>query len=231
MAPKVEPVLWTESSWSGIRVSDDPDVWHSGKVIDLLAVGDDRLLAGTETGGVWLSEGTTNWPGSIGCITTSDYESNEDHRNFEALVFWPSSERAPLGIVAHYFWNQPTGRWDQTAMLTRDALGPAAVIQGDYVKGAAHHNLEALVWERDTHTGLAVSRHWWRDDSNGVGAWTRGDVVTARPAGPGSMIRGDFHSDDDHGNLEAIVVEADNEVWHKWRNGLSMTWVSGGTAT
>lgn len=45
---------WVETSPSGILIQEgSPKVMHSGRVIDLLYLGNDSLLVGTETGGVW----------------------------------------------------------------------------------------------------------------------------------------------------------------------------------
>jgi hypothetical protein len=119
--------------------------------------------------------------------------------------------------------------------LTRSALGPAAVIQSDYALDAEHRNLEAVVYENIFDEGLAaevpVLRHWWRNDSDGSQTWIADSVLSTRPGGTASLIQGDYHSDEDHGNLEVLTVEADNEAWHHWRDGDVMAWKSGGAAT
>src|SRR5262245_5719893 len=57
MAPQPPIVQWVEGSPSGILIQDgSPKVWHSGRVIDVLSLGGDRLLVGSETGGVWVAE-------------------------------------------------------------------------------------------------------------------------------------------------------------------------------
>jgi hypothetical protein len=167
-------------------------------------------------------------PGSVGCIITSDYENEEDHRAFEALVFEPH-ESGVTGVVWHFFWKPTEGRWEKTRALTDKALGPACLIQSDYIKGRDHHNLEALVWMREG--GQSVLKHFWRKDDIGSLSWVDGVIVSDRAQGPASMIQGDFHSDEDHGNFEAIFVEFDNDVWHSFRDQSTMIWSNGGTVT
>ena len=171
-------------------------------------------------------------PGSVGCLTLSDYENEPGHRALEALVFEPSeASGGRIGLVAHHFWKPVERVWQRTQVLTDVALGPASLIQGSYVKGASHHNLEALVWMHDTASGRAVLRHFFRRDDIGALDWTAGAIVTDRAAGPASFLEGNFHSADDHGNFEAIFVERDNEVWHGFRNQATLAWTSGGAVT
>jgi hypothetical protein len=51
---------WIETSPTGILVTEDSNpansAWHSGRVIDVLHLGSDRLLVGTATGGVWIAD-------------------------------------------------------------------------------------------------------------------------------------------------------------------------------
>lgn len=47
-------------------------------------------------------------------------------------------------------------------------------------------------------------------------------VVPGQPGG---------HADEDHGNFEAIFVEADNDVWHAFRDQSALAWRSAGTVT
>lgn len=149
----------------------------------------------------------------------------------EALVFEPSeASDFRIGLVAHYFWKPADHRWEQTRVLTDIALGPATLIQGDYVKSADHKNLEALLWMHDTSINGPVLRHFFRDDLRSLD-WVSTVNVTQRPDGPASMIRGNFHSDPDHGNFETIFVELDNEVWHRIRDQSTLTWVSAGAVT
>jgi hypothetical protein len=172
--------------------------------------------------------------GSYGCICSSDYESNPGHRNLEALVFEPMPN-SQQGVLQHFWWNFPAHTWVRGAILTRSALGPAALIQSDYALDAEHRNLEAVVYENIFDDGLGaeipVLRHWWRNDADGSQTWVADSVLSSRPAGPASLIQGDYHSDGDHGNLEVLTVEADNEAWHHWRDGDVMAWKSGGAAT
>jgi hypothetical protein len=209
-----------------------PDPWHGN--FEALIPMDDGLWHWFRNGatGAWARVfRLTDRPGSVGCITSSDYSANPFHRNFEALVYEPSLVPTALGVLWHFWWDFPNGMWHRAQPLTQMALGPACLIQGDYVKGAAHHNLEALVWERDQPTGRPVLRHYWRDDEHGIFTWTPGVIVNDRVAGPASMIQGDFRPDENHGNFEAICVEVDNEVWHRWRDQPTLMWNIGEEVT
>jgi hypothetical protein len=63
MAAAIPELHWIESSPGGIRMQENPDVWHAGRVLDVLALGNDELLIGTESGGCWFSEADdTAWP-------------------------------------------------------------------------------------------------------------------------------------------------------------------------
>jgi photosystem II stability/assembly factor-like uncharacterized protein len=183
--------------------------------------------------GVWHKVArVTTRPGSVGCLTLSDYENEPGHRALEALVFEPSeASGGRIGLVAHHFWKPLDRAWERTHVLTDIALGPASVIQGSFVKGAAHHNLEALVWMHDTTLRRPVVRHFFRRDDVGSLDWTAGAIVTDRAAGPASFIEGSFHSAADHGNFEALFVELDSEVWHSFRNQATLAWTSGGSVT
>lgn len=171
-------------------------------------------------------------PGSLGCITTSDYSNDADgNRALEALVFEPSQEPGlrHTGVLYHTFWKPDEGKWERTHPLTDQALGPAPVIQSDYIKGRPHHNLEALVWllQGDRPILQLFTRH----DDDGSLKWVGGDIISDSPQGPASLIQSDFRSDKDHGNLEAIFVELDNDLWHSFREASTMQWHSGGTVT
>ena len=55
------PQEWAPSSAKGLLVENRAkqgaaEVWYSGRVIDLLHTGDDRLLVGTDEGGLWIAE-------------------------------------------------------------------------------------------------------------------------------------------------------------------------------
>jgi hypothetical protein len=183
--------------------------------------------------GVWRQVArVTARQGSVGCIALSDYENEPRHRALEALVFEPStSGGGRIGLVAHYFWKPTEGRWEQTRVLTDNALGPATLIQADYAKGADHKNLEALVWMHDTSIRRPVLRHFFRRDDLASLDWESSVNITDRPSGPASLIRGNFHSDEDHGNFETIFVEQDNEIWHSYRDQSTLTWISAGSVT
>src|SRR5262245_686649 len=48
--PKVN---WLQPNPLGIQRHKSPDVWHSGRVMDVLALEGGYLLVGTDTGGLW----------------------------------------------------------------------------------------------------------------------------------------------------------------------------------
>ena len=55
MANVIPSFRWIESSPTAIQIDENEKVWHSGRVIDLLYLGNGRLLVGTATGGVWIA--------------------------------------------------------------------------------------------------------------------------------------------------------------------------------
>jgi hypothetical protein len=113
--------------------------------------------------------------------------------------------------------------------VTDLALGPGCLIQSDYIEGQPHKNLEALAWLLED--GVPVLRHFFRRDDIGSLDWVRGPLVTSGVQSSASMVQGDFHSDDDHGNFEVIVASWDNELWHHWRRQSDFLWLPGGTVT
>jgi len=167
----------------------------------------------------------TPTPGSIGCIASSDYHNDGTHRALEAMVFEPTDHG--LGVLSHFYWNPSGGHWVRTASVVDDALGPAPLIQGDYMKGKAHHNLETIVWRM--RGGVPVLQHWHRKDDLGSLDWVNGAIVSSRPQGPASLISSDFFSDPDHANFEAIFAEIDNDVWHGFRSQDTMEWSTVGS--
>jgi hypothetical protein len=104
-------------------------------------------------------------------------------------------------------------RWQLGAFLTRTALCPAALIQGDYLP----------------KNGGQVLRHWWRRDVGGTRNWTRGAIVSSRPGCPASLIPGNFYSDGGTRNLELLTVEGDNEcgLWEAPRGARGVRLVPG----
>jgi hypothetical protein len=168
----------------------------------------------------------TDVVGSVGCLTLSNYEADGGHRSLEALVF-ESRPSGAIGMVAHFFWKRAEARWERARVLTDAAVGPARLIQGDYVQGTDHHNLEALVPVGEGER--RVLRHFFRRDDPGSLDWAAGPAVTDRVLGAASMIRGDFHAADDHGNVKAIFVEVGNDVWHAFRDQSALAWRSAGT--
>ena len=165
---------------------------------------------------------TTN-PGSLGCIITTDYMDG-DHRGLEALVFEPLHDG--IGVVSHFKWHPDASEWKWMANVTDLACGPACLIQSDYVTGADHKNLEALV--PMIVDGVTVLRHYWRKDDIAPPQWQHSektaDLVSTRLQGSASMLQSDFYVDEDHGNFEALFVEVDNDLWHVVRDQLSLKW-------
>jgi hypothetical protein len=166
--------------------------------------------------------------GSVGCITTSDYVNDPGHRAFEALIFEPQLHQ-DTGVLSHAFWNAPLGRWDRTRVLTDLALGPASLLQTDFIRGKKHHNLEAIVWKREGNK--SVLRHFHRHDDQGSLNWSEDELISDNAQGPASFIQSDFRPNEDHGNFEVIFAEFDNEVWHRARDQSTGVWMDEGTVT
>jgi hypothetical protein len=167
-------------------------------------------------------------PNSAGCLISSDYHNDGSHRALEALVYERPAGTA-TGYLFHYYWDPGQSKWIRTREVTDLALGPGCMIQGDYVKGKPHHNLEALAWQLEG--GVPVLRHFFRRDDIGSLSWERGPIVATGVQGSASMIQGSFHQDADHGNFEAIFAALDNEIWHHWRQQTDLAWLPGGTVT
>ncbi|MFL5827274.1 MAG: hypothetical protein ACJ76V_12185 [Thermoleophilaceae bacterium] len=49
---------WQLVTNAGIQIDGDGDVWHSGRCVDLLPMGQGNLLVASESGGVWHVDGT-----------------------------------------------------------------------------------------------------------------------------------------------------------------------------
>jgi len=164
-------------------------------------------------------------PGSVGCIALSDYRNDGDHRALEAMVFEPDGHG--LGVLSHFFWDPSIWQWVRTRSLVDDALGPAPLIQSDYIKGKDHHNLETIAWRM--RADVPVLQHWHRQDDIGSLDWVSGAILSSRPQGPASLISSDFWGDADHRNFEAIFAEIDNDVWHCFRTQDTMLWTTVGS--
>ena len=52
----ISQLKWIESSPTSILIQDNPEVWHSGRAIDLLHLGGNRLLVGTDRSGLWVCD-------------------------------------------------------------------------------------------------------------------------------------------------------------------------------
>ena len=54
---QVSPLNWLPANPFAILIDEGQDVWHAGRVMDLLALDTGALVVGTDSGGVWLVEG------------------------------------------------------------------------------------------------------------------------------------------------------------------------------
>ncbi|MBB5510857.1 hypothetical protein [Paraburkholderia atlantica] len=187
----------------------------------------------------WRDQATGKWqpasstpltvnPGSSGCIISTDYFDGS-HRGLEALVFEPFDKG--VGTISHFKWHPDVAAWIWTARLVDDACAPACLIQSDYLKGAQHKNLEALVPR--LRGGQPALQHFSRSD-NVVptgGAWQPGRFVSRQLVGSASMVQSDFHQDPDHGNFEAVFAEVGNDLWHVYCDQAPQVWLYAGTVT
>ena len=131
----------------------------------------------------------------------SDYHSDEDHGNFEALV--PMDDG-----LWHWFRNNATGQWTKIVALTNMPGSLGCIISSDYVSNPGHRNFEALVYEPRPGAGeIGALSHFFWDGA----VWTRTYTLTRTALGPAGFIQGDYTKGADHYNLEAIVWEADGD--------------------
>ena len=107
-----------------------------------------------------------------------DFRSN-GHGNLEAALF-------SGGQLQHVFGapRRQRDRMGAGQMITRDATGPASIIQSDF-GGGDHGNFEVVALEGNELV------HYFHDNSDVNLLWARGQVITRDATGPASIIQSD----------------------------------------
>ncbi|PWT90451.1 MAG: hypothetical protein C5B56_05380 [Proteobacteria bacterium] len=147
----------------------------------------------------------------VSSLIQSDYTHRHGHGNFEALVLIGED-------LFHYYRNNtpgPINRWQRSVKIGGVVTAPACLIQSDWQQGAENKNFEALVLEGQDLW------HWVRRNDSDM-RWERQEQIgqtidgTFHPlavTGAASMIQGDYGTNADHGNFEALIPTADG-LWH-----------------
>ena len=105
-----------------------------------------------------------------------------------------------LNTASQTFGNPYLGPpWTRAETLPDPGTGPAAMIQGDYGTGP-DLDFEAIVLEG---TSLV---HYFRSNSQPGTPWVRGNLITARASGPGSLVQSGT-AVNGHGPLNVVVPE------------------------
>jgi hypothetical protein len=154
-----------------------------------------------------------------------------DHGNFEAVVRVGND-------LWHYFRDnqhrfQP---WTQTKRVALGTVaGPGAILQST-LASADHGNFEVVV-PLFGPAGRTELWHFFRDNANPGGDWTRVQRVTAENdhvVWPASIIQSDFGEPD---NFEVVIpllgVNGHAELWHFFHNnsGPPSPWIRAGRIT
>jgi hypothetical protein len=164
-----------------------------------------------------------------GCIIQSTSLTGQ-HGNFEAVVpvrqaggavalchFYrdnsydhlPSPLRQRLTMSVHVPWTrglQVTGERDVVA-------GPACIIQSAFSVGR-NRRFEVVVPLR-LNDGSIELRHFFQDNNDIPGPWTKAQFITQSCAGFGGIIQSSFSSAG-HSNFEVLVDECRGSVVHYW---------------
>ena len=148
------------------------------------------------------------------CIVEGDFRSN-GHGNLEAALF-------SGGQVQHMYGTAVSGgiEWRPGQVISRDATGPASMIQSDF-KSGDHGNFEVVALEGNQLV------HYFHDNSDVSLPWQRGQVISTAASGPGAIIQSDFKSGD-HGNFEVVALEG-NQLVHYFHDNsdVSLPWQRG----
>jgi Domain of unknown function (DUF4185) len=164
-----------------------------------------------------------------GCIIQST-SSNGQHSNFEVIVplrqangaielrhFYRDNSDAHLPpalfqrltMTLHVPWvrgQRVTGEQDEVA-------GPGCIIQSTSNTGG-HGRFEVVV-PLYLDDGSIELRHFFRNNSDDHGPWTKAQFITQSCSGLGGIIQSSFSSAD-HGNFEVLVDEYHGSVVHYW---------------
>ena len=150
-----------------------------------------------------------------GSIIQSDFGSDA-HGNFEVVVLEGNE-------LVHYFHDNSDVNlpWRRGQTISTRATGPGCIIQSDFGSDD-HGNFEVVVLEGNELV------HYFHDNSDVNLPWRRGQTITTRATGPGSIIQGPFGSE--HGNFEVVVLEG-NELVHYFHDNsdVDLPWRGGQT--
>jgi hypothetical protein len=135
-----------------------------------------------------------------GSIIQSDFGTPLHHGNFEVVVLEGNN-------LVHYFHDNsnPSGPWQRGLVISNQATGPGQIIQSDFRSGT-NGNFEVVVLEGSNLV------HYFHDSSNPGGLWQRGQVISTKATGPGSILQSDFRPGP-NGNFEVVVPEG-NQLVH-----------------
>jgi hypothetical protein len=144
------------------------------------------------------------------CLIQGDFGGN-----LESLLFADGH--------LHHLYRQGT-TWSVAQTLPSPASGPGSMIQSDF-GGGPHGNFEAVLWNANELV------HWWHDNSDVKLPWQRGQTISTKATGPGSIIQSDFGGGR-HKNFEVVVLEGTNLV-HYWHDNsdVRLPWQRGQTIT
>ena len=118
------------------------------------------------------------------CLIQSDFG------NLETLLFADGQ--------LHHLYRQGI-TWNLAQTVPSPASGPGSMIQSDF-GGSGHGNFEAVLWNGNELV------HWWHDNSNVQLPWQRGQTISTKATGPGSIIQSDFGGAS-HKNFDVVVLE------------------------
>lgn len=213
--------LWQLVTPSGIQV-DEPDVWHAGCCVDMVSLGQGNLLVASETGGVWLIDGTysaqplsDDWefPDVI-CLASSPRFSRHVLAGCRGALYETVATAAdplrswhsiplPVGVSTVF-------RIAIVVEPHRVVVATDAGVWWADVSGNAYNWTEALGTGNVGYSGLALSEGV-RPDGNSMDTV----VVGVRNAGPGSpgLLRGLWQGPDLSFSPARIGGLGKNEVW------------------
>jgi len=139
-----------------------------------------------------------------GSVIQSDYKTGSSVENFEAVVLEGNN-------LVHYLRDNSTPLlpWQATSTITSNATGPGCIIQRNANTGQ-HGNFHVVAMEANSQGGNSLV-HYWRDNSNPSHPWRKGQEITSKAIGPGSLIRtfngGGYSRGEDGWSLFVMALE------------------------
>jgi hypothetical protein len=148
----------------------------------------------------WVRQGdfVTDQATGPGAIIQSSFKSGQ-HGNFEVVALEGNQ-------LVHYRKDNASNQWHRGAVITDAATSAGWIIESRVQDSQLHGNFEVVVCEG----GRLV--HFWKDNSDPGSPWRRGQVITTRASGPGSIVHGSFGN---IGNFEVVVPE-NGTLAHYW---------------